>query len=108
MKNKDYSKSKKYLLIFFVHKGIDKTNKKNQKCLFGSGITLTKDEIESFIKVIRSLENRRTLLKEATKKSNDQEGKFLGNFLVSLMEVGLPLMEDVLSPLAKNVFMPYD
>ena len=44
----------------------------------------------------------------ATKKSNDQEGKFLGNFLVSLMEVGLPLMEDVLSPLDKNVFMPYD
>ena len=54
------------------------------------------------IKLIKSLENRRNLLKKTTKNINIQEGGFLG----PLMRVGLPLMKNVITPLAKTVLMP--
>ena len=38
------------------------------KQLIGSGIKLTKNKINDFIKVISSLENRRILLKGSTKQ----------------------------------------
>ena len=54
------------------------------------------------IKVIRSFENRETLLKGTTKNVTSQEGGFL-NFLRVLTTAGLPLMKNVLTPLAKSV-----
>ena len=68
--------------------------------ILGTGITLKNNEIKNIIEVIRSLENRRIFLKGATRKITSQEGGFL-NFLKSLMSVGLPLMKNVLTPLAK-------
>ena len=49
------------------------------KKFFGIGITLIKIEIKD-IKVIKSLESRRILLKETTKNVTSQEGGFV-NFL---------------------------
>ena len=57
------------------------------------------------MKVIKSLENRGILLKGTTSKITRQEGGFL-NFLRSLMTAGLPLMKNMLAPLAKNTLMP--
>ena len=73
--------------------------------ILGTGITLKNNEIKNIIEVIRSLENRRIFLKGATRKITSQEGGFL-NFLKSLMSVGLPLMKNVLTPLAKIVLAP--
>ena len=67
----------------------------------GSGITLANNEIEYIIKVIQSLENRGILLRGTTEKINNQDGGFLGNFLGSLMKVGLSLMKNVLTPLTR-------
>ena len=67
-------------------------------------MTLTNNEIKD-IKVIGSLENRGILLKETIKKISSQERGFL-NFLKSLMSAGLPLMKNVLTPLAKSVLIP--
>ena len=47
------------------------------RLLSGSGLTLTKNEIKDVVKVIRSLENRRILLKETTRKITSREGGFL-------------------------------
>ena len=44
-------------------------------------------------------------MKGTTKKINRQEGGFL-NFLKPLMSVRLPLMKNVLTPLAKRVSVP--
>ena len=44
----------------FLHKQINRFNK---NYITGSGITLTKNEIKYIVKVIKSLENRRILLK---------------------------------------------
>ena len=72
---------------------------------FGTGITLTNNEIEDIIKVINYLENRGILLKETIRKITSQEGAFL-NFLKPLMTACLPLIKSVLTPLAKSVFLP--
>ena len=56
------------------------------------------------MKVIKPLENRYTLLKGATTKITSQEGRFL-NFLRPVMTAGLPLIRNVLIPLA-NALMP--
>ena len=61
------------------------------KKFFGIGITLIKIEIKGIIKVIKSLESRRILLKETTKKVTSQEGGFV-NFLRPWMTTGLPLV----------------
>ena len=58
------------------------------------------------MKVIKSLENRRILLKETNRKITSQKGGFL-NFLRPLMTAGLPLMISVLTQLAKNVLLPF-
>ena len=63
----------------------------------GSEISLTNNEIKDIIKAIRSLENRRVLLKGTTRKITTQEGGFL-NFLKRFMSVGLSLMKNVLTP----------
>ena len=70
-----------------------------------SGRTLTNNEMKDIIKVIRSLENRGILLKETTKRISSQEGGFL-NFLIPLMTSGLPLMKNVLIPLAISILVP--
>ena len=57
------------------------------------------------IKVIRFLENRGILLKGNTGKINSQEGGLL-DFLAPLIRAGLPLMKNVLMPLAKSVLIP--
>ena len=70
-------------------------NKKSSK-LLGSGIALTNDETEYIVKIIEPPEKRRISLKGITEKSNRQEGGFIGSFLASLTEVGLPLMKNLL------------
>ena len=68
-------------------------------------LTLRNYKIKDIIKVARSLENREILLKGTTGKIISQkEGLF--NFLALLTRVGLPLMEIVLTPLAKSVLIP--
>ena len=84
-------------------KGIIELNKKFTWSK-GSGITLTNNEIKYIMKVIKSLENRRILLKGTTSKTTSHQGGFL-NVLRPLMIVGLPLMKNVLTPLAKNVLL---
>ena len=61
------------------------------KNFFGIGITLIKIEIKDIIKIIKSLESRRILLKETTKKVTSQEGGFV-SFLRPWMTTGLPLV----------------
>ena len=55
--------------------------------LEGSRITLPKNEIKDIIKVIKSLENRRVLLKGTTKRIISQEKRLL-SFLGPLPELG--------------------
>ena len=70
----------------------------------GAGITLTKSEIKD-IKILWSLENRGILLKGTTKKITSQEGfKF---FFRQLRTAGLPLIKNVLTPIMKNVMLPF-
>ena len=72
---------------------------------FCSGITLTNNEIKDIMKVIKSLENRRSLIKGTTRKFTSKEGGFL-NFLRLLMAGDLPLMKSALIPLVKSVLIP--
>ena len=65
---------------------ICKKNKKGISSITGSGITLRNNEIKDTMKVIKSLENRGTLLKGTTRKITSQEGGFL-NFLKPLMQL---------------------
>ena len=85
---------------YFVNKGINELDKKfttNESL----GITLIDNDIKDFMKVIKSLENREILLKGTTKKVINQKGEFFA----SLTRVGLPLMKNVLPPLAKDVLI---
>ena len=72
---------------------------------FRSGITQKKNETKDIIKVIRSLENRRILLKRTTRKITGEKRGFF-NFLRLLMTAGLPLMKSVLNPLVASVLIP--
>ena len=54
------------------------------------------------MKVFREKRTKRT-----TRKSTIQEGVFL-NFLSPSMTVGLPLMKNVLTVLAKNIFFSFE
>ena len=74
---------------------------------FGLGITLTNNEINDIIKVIKYLENRGILSKKTNRKIASQEGEFL-NFLKLLMTADLPLMKSILTPLAKNVLILFE
>ena len=67
--------------------------------------TLTKNKTKDIIKVMRSLKNRGILLNGATEKIISQKGGLL-NFLNPLMRVGLPLLRNVFTPLAKSVLVP--
>ena len=90
---------------FFVDARLNVIGKKIKDRLTGSGITLKKVKIKDTVKVISSLENRRLLLKGTTRKITRQEGGFR-NFLKPLVLVGSPLIKNVLTPLAKSVFIP--
>ena len=54
----------------------------------------------------RSLENRGIFLKRTTRKIISQEGGFL-RFLKTLILVRLPLMKNVLTPLAESISVPF-
>ena len=56
------------------------------------------------MKIIKSLENRETLIKGTTTKISSPEGGFL-NCLMPLMTDGLPLMNNLLTRLAKSVLI---
>ena len=58
------------------------------------------------MKVIKSLENRRILLKKTTTKIASQEGGF-SSFLRRLKIAGLPLLKNMFTPLTKNVLIPF-
>ena len=85
---------------------LGKKIKKGVSSFHGSGITPTNNEITDLMKVIKSLENRGILLKGTNRKVTSQEGGFL-IFLRPLMTAGLPLMKNVLTPLPKNVLLPF-
>ena len=57
------------------------------------------------MKVSKSVENRKILLKGTTRKITSQEEQFF-NFLKRLVTVGLPLTKTVLMPFAKSVLSP--
>ena len=69
----------------------------------GSGISLTNNEAKEVIKLSRSFENNRILLKRSTKKIS-QKGELLNAFY-PLTRVTLPLMKRVLIPLAKSILV---
>ena len=75
---------------------------KTVETFMGLGITLTTNEIKDIINAIKFLEHRAILLKENTRKINSQEG----DFLQPLMTAGLPLVKNVLTPLARSVLLP--
>ena len=76
------------------------------KNLFGTGITLTDNEIKDIIKLIKSWENGDISSKGITGKMTSQERAFL-NFLRPLMISGLPLIISALTLLAKDVLLPF-
>ena len=76
------------------------------KTLYGTGITLTDNEIKDIIKVIKPWENGDISSKGITRKMTSQEWAFL-NFLRPLMISDLPLIISALTPLAKDVLLPF-
>ena len=60
-----------------------------------SGIILTNNEIKDIIKVIKSLKNRRMLLKGNTRKITSREEGF-SNIVRPLLKTRLPLVKSVL------------
>ena len=72
--------------------------------IFGTGITLTNNEIKDIMKIVKFLGNRGILLKGTTRKITTQKGGL--NFVMPLMTAGLPLMKSVLTPFAKSVLIP--
>ena len=55
--------------------------------------------------VIQFLENWAILLKETTEKALNQKWRFLGDIFGPLTKVGLPLVKNILTPLAKTVLI---
>ena len=88
--------------ILFIDAELNMIGKKFKEKI-GSGITLTNNEIKVIMKVIKSWKNREILLKRTIRKITSQEGGFF-NFLKPLMTPGLPLMKNVLMPLAKMLW----
>ena len=74
---------------------VDKKIKKGISLITGLEIALINNEIEGIVKVIKSLENRRILIKGTIKK-NTSQGLGLLHFLRILMKAGLPLMNNLL------------
>ena len=72
---------------------------------FGSGITLSNNEIKDIMKVIKSLENTATLLKGTTKKHTSQAVKFI-NIFRPLMAASLQLKKNLLTPFPKKILIP--
>ena len=70
--------------------------------MIGSGLSITNNEIKDILKVIKSLENRKFLMKETSKNVLNRKGGFLG----LLMIVGLLLMKILLALLGKWVLIP--
>ena len=73
----------------------------------GLGITKGNNERKYVIKVMKSLENKKTLLKGTTTKIPRLEEGFL-NFLRPLMTAGLSLMKVVFTPLPKSDLLPFE
>ena len=94
-----------YILVDTRLNIIGKKIKKETLSITRSRITLSNTEIKAIIKVTKSLENRRILLKGPTRKSTGEEGGIL-HFLSTLIKAGLPLIKIVLSPLAKTILTP--
>ena len=94
-----------YILVDTRLNIIGKKIKKETLSITRSRITLSNNEIKAIIKVTKSLENRRILLKGPTRKSTGEEGGIL-HFLSTLIKAGLPLIKIVLSPLAKTILTP--
>ena len=65
---------------------------------------LGNNQIKDIIKVTRTLENRRILLKETTGKKHYPRRRIIRLF-GQLMKFGLQLMKNVFTPLAKKVLM---
>ena len=94
-----------YILVDTGLNIIGKNIEKGTLSITSSRITLANNEIKAIIKVTKSLENRRVLLKGTTRKSTGEEGRFL-HFFRTLMKPGLTLIKIVLIPLAKTILTP--
>ena len=70
-----------------------------------SGLTITNNEVEDVIKVIRSLGNKEILWKRTTEKNICQKGRFR-IFLGQIITFRLPLVKNVFTSLAKMVLLP--
>ena len=81
-----------------------KISKKNSS-ITASGLTITNNEIEDVIKVIRSLGNKEILWKRTTEKNVCQKGTFR-IFLGQIITFRLPLVKNVFTSLAKMVLLP--
>ena len=90
---------------FVLHGRLNVIGKINKDKVTALGINLTNNEVKYIIKVIRSLEKSRSILKGSTWKITGQKGGFL-NLFRPLMTASLPLMKNVLTPLAKSILIP--
>ena len=77
-----------------------------KKIKAGHRITLTSNEIKHII-IIVTLENKGYFLKRTIEKVSNQETGSLSNLLSRLMKLGIPLMENVITALAKGVLIPF-
>ena len=71
----------------------------------GSGITPKSNEKKDIMKVIKSFENRGSLLKGTTTKLQQVKKEGFFNFLRPLMTAALQLMKCVITSFAKNVLL---
>ena len=69
------------------------------------GLTITNNEVEDVIKVIRSLGNKEILWKRTTEKNICQKGRFRV-FLGQIITFPLPLVKNVFTSLAKSGLLP--
>ena len=78
---------------------------KKNLSITASGLTITNNEVEDVIKVIRSLGNKEILWKRTTEKNICQKGRFR-IFLGQIITFRLPLVKNVFTSLAKRVLLP--
>ena len=78
---------------------------KKNLSITASALTITNNEVEDVIKVIRSLGNKEILWKRTTEKNVCQKGTFR-IFLGQIITFRLPLVKNVFTSLAKMVLLP--
>ena len=70
------------------------------------GLILTNTQVSRFCKAFENNSSANKKLSKTQLHEIEQSGKFLGRFSGPLLKTGLPLMKNVLKPLAKIVLIP--